>query len=183
MAASGGYKHEEQKSSSSGEFRNRKEYIATYSFPRARVFLDEYNLQVTPRCATLLAELRTAVAKVNENLRQKSHVDKDGALKSALAVRDRFYAEFGHIFATSFQLGGQLTGSKTSDSFAITNENAMRDAMKVSAAVSFSRLGVSGSVSASHEANDSIKNQSSAVGTASALAWSARGGNTLLASK
>ncbi|KAI9796940.1 MAG: hypothetical protein M1833_005886 [Piccolia ochrophora] len=79
MAASGGSNNEEQHNNNKGEFENRKEYTATYSFPRARVFVEECNLQITPGCKRLLAALRAAASQIKLNLDENANPDKDNA--------------------------------------------------------------------------------------------------------
>lgn len=85
----------------------------------------------------------------------------------------------------SLQLGGQLIASRSADSFAEVSESSKRDALKAAAAVSVGFGGGKGSISASasysQENQTSLQNKSGNVVNNSALAWSARGGNTLLA--
>ena len=89
----------------------------------------------------------------------------------------------GHIFATSFQLGGQLYATRSASSNSQVTESEERDAMKMSAALSFSSPYVSGSASASRETSDALRAKTSGINNVSALSWSARGGNTLLCAK
>jgi hypothetical protein len=89
----------------------------------------------------------------------------------------------GHIFVTSFQLGGQLIGSKFGSSIAGTTEREKRDSMKVSAAVSVESKFASAEASYSNTTSNSEKTSTSSVQNSSALAWNARGGNTLLCAK
>ena len=55
-------------------------------FPRARVFLDEEDLQVMPECAKMLDRVRT--------IAQKAKTDSDAATE-AVALIDQFSAKFG----------------------------------------------------------------------------------------
>ena len=93
----------------------------------------------------------------------------------------------GHVFSTSFQLGGQLVASKSADSIAETKDEQKRDAMKLAAALSFEakRFGetAGASVGGSKEENKSEKSHSFSSSNSLALAWSARGGNSLLCAK
>lgn len=89
----------------------------------------------------------------------------------------------GHVFACTVQLGGQLTASKSASSFASTSESQKRDAMQAAAAVSVESKFVSASASYSKGKSDEIQTNAANVDSSSALAWNARGGNTLLCAK
>lgn len=43
--------NESQDSKNKGDFKDDLEYTASYNFPRARIFLDDLNLEVTKECA------------------------------------------------------------------------------------------------------------------------------------
>lgn len=58
-----------------------------------------------------------------------------------------------------------------------------RDAMQTAAAISFESKFVSASASYSKGTSDDLKTHALTVGSSSALAWSAIGGNTLLCAK
>jgi hypothetical protein len=163
------------------------------------LFLDEYTLQVTKSCAEELTAIRHAVAKIQDNIASQRPQDSDDAVKKASALVDSFCVQYGeilvllenhlkltfqgHIYATVLQLGGQLLATRSAESIAATSEESKRDAMKVSAALSFGTPFVSGSVKMSHETSDSSQKSTSSVQNASALSWSAQGGNTLLVAR
>ncbi|KAK5215439.1 hypothetical protein LTR72_011500 [Exophiala xenobiotica] len=174
-AVSGGVARQKDSGESKGDFAEYKAYTATYTFPRVRIFLDEYNLQTHPRCALKLFELRRLAQKVADNAK-----DNGSAVTAAIEARDQFLREYGYIFSTTFQLGGQLVATRSAESIATEKDSQKRDAMKMSAAVSLSGPYASGSVSASRETQTSGKSHEAVVNNTSALAWSAHGGNTLL---
>lgn len=114
------------------------------------------------------------------NIENGEKPDKDNAIEKANALVRLFFQRFGHIFATSFQLGGQLTATKSAESIASTSETSKRDAMQQAAAVSVGFKVFSASTSVSRGSSQEEKSAASALANDSALAWSARGGNTLL---
>lgn len=61
----------------------------------------------------------------------------------------------GHIYATAFQLGGQLTASKAAESTSTVSDETQRDVMKVSTALSSESKFVSASASNSKEPSSS----------------------------
>lgn len=84
---------------------------------------------------------------------------------------------------TKLLLGGQITATKSAESLGTVSDTQKRDAMKWSAAVSVESKYVSGSVSGGQEKIDAVNVHNSTLQNAAALAWAARGGNTLLAPK
>jgi hypothetical protein len=89
----------------------------------------------------------------------------------------------GHFFATNIELGGKLFATEqfTSEDTKSTSEKA--NAMKMSAAISFSSSWVQGSASYSKETQhaESSSNQFSSMNKA--LSWEAVGGDTTLCNK
>ncbi|KAJ9493595.1 hypothetical protein H2202_010943 [Exophiala xenobiotica] len=160
-AVSGGVARQKDSGESKGDFAEYKAYTATYT--------------THPRCALKLFELRRLAQKVADNAK-----DNGSAVTAAIEARDQFLREYGYIFSTTFQLGGQLVATRSAESIATEKDSQKRDAMKMSAAVSLSGPYASGSVSASRETQTSGKSHEAVVNNTSALAWSAHGGNTLL---
>ncbi|GIZ37345.1 hypothetical protein CKM354_000079500 [Cercospora kikuchii] len=179
-SVSASYSSESQESKSSADFSDRLEYTATYNFPRARVFLDELNLEVTAKCAEYLVKIQQAASKIQKNVSTNKPEDEDGAVTDANRLLTQFYARFGHIFACTVQIGGQLTSTKSAASFADVKEDQRRDAMQAAVAASVETRAVSVSSSYSQGSSQDAQNRQSNVNNASSLAWSARGGNTLL---
>jgi hypothetical protein len=89
----------------------------------------------------------------------------------------------GHIFATVFQLGGQLQSSKFAGSMLSTTDSERADALKAAVGASFGAQYVSGSARYSRDTQRSSQNQERKMSDLSNLAWTARGGNTLLCAK
>ena len=174
------HKSESSISKNEGDFKDRMEYTATYNFPRARIFLDELNLEVTPECAKYLAKIQTAAAKIKKNIDSEKPAGKDNAVGEAIRLVTQFYARFGQIFACNIQLGGQLTTSKAAASFASTKEEEKRDAMQAAVAASVETKVVSASASYSKGTETEDKRRNMDIDSSSQLAWSARGGNSLL---
>ncbi|USW55752.1 Putative membrane attack complex component/perforin (MACPF) domain-containing protein [Septoria linicola] len=177
---SASYATDSQKSKASSDFSDRQEYTATYNFPRARVFLDELNLEVTAECAQYLVNIQNAANKIKDNIDRKAKADEGGAVTSANRLLQQFYSRFGHIFACTVQLGGQLTSTKSASSFASVKDEQKRDAMQAAVAVSVESKFVSASAGYSKGKTDENESRASNTDSSSALAWNARGGNTLL---
>ena len=89
----------------------------------------------------------------------------------------------GHIFACTVQLGGQLTSTKSASSFASTKDEQKKDAMQAAVAASIESKWVSASASYSKGKTDESSSHAANTDSSSALAWNARGGNTLLCAK
>ncbi|KAM3421768.1 hypothetical protein BST61_g2146 [Cercospora zeina] len=123
----------------------------------ARLLLDELNLKVIAECAKYLRKYQEAGDKIKANLNTGKGADHGGAVFTASRLVAQLYARFGHIFACSFQLGGQLTASNAASSLA---------------EVGLCRMLCGSSVDDKTRDVD-VKNTSS-------LIWSARGGKSLL---
>ncbi|PIA97833.1 hypothetical protein CB0940_06427 [Cercospora beticola] len=180
VGVSASHSSESQKSESSADFKDRLEYTATYNFPRARIFLDELNLEATTECADFLVKIEDAANKISANIKAGKEPDQDRAVANANRLVAQFYTRFGHIFACNIQLGGQLTASKSATSFGTVKEEERRDAMQAAVAASVETKAVSVSSSYSKGTSTDDTNRNTTVENASSLAWSARGGNTLL---
>lgn len=180
VGVSASHSSESQESKSSADFKDRLEYTATYNFPRARVFLDELNLEATTECADFLVKIENAANRIISNVGAGKEPDSDNAVANANRLVAQFYARFGHIFACNVQLGGQLTASKSATSFGDVKEEERRDAMQAAVAASVETKVVSVSSSYSKGSSKDDQSRATTVENASSLAWSARGGNTLL---
>jgi len=87
------------------------------------------------------------------------------------------------VFATVFQLGGQLQNSQFASPIFFSKETDQRDALKASVAASFSSTYASGSSSYSHEKQSHENEKETKTSDLSTIAWTARGGNSLLSAK
>jgi len=161
-SVSAGIKSESSKGSGSNEGSQRREYRATYNFPRVSLFLDEYTLKVSKYCDEALKALKSA--PTIDNLRQ-------------------FQRRFGVIFAQEVTLGGRLESTKAADSSFSAENSSVKDALKASLGAAFSYGPASASANASMEnqvGHDAGKNNQKA---SSAISYTARGGDTLLCAK
>lgn len=95
VGASASYSSESQDSQNKGDFADRQEYTATYNFPRARVFLDELNLEVTAVCAKHLVEIQNASKIIKQNIDNGAPADAGGAVSKASRLIGQFFARFG----------------------------------------------------------------------------------------
>ena len=57
--------------------------------------MDEYNLKLTKACTAELLDLRSAMQKVDDNVKKDKAPDTDDAVENALAIRDKFFSKFG----------------------------------------------------------------------------------------
>lgn len=101
-------------------------------------------------------------------------------MSTATRLVAQFFARFGHVFACTVQLGGQLIATKSASSIAVKEESQKRDAMQMAAAMSVEAKAASVGASASKGTSVEVGTANSNVNNTSTLAWSARGGNTLL---
>ncbi|RTE84716.1 hypothetical protein BHE90_000713 [Fusarium euwallaceae] len=159
VSISAGMKSESSRGKASTEGGQRKEYRATYNFPRARLFLDESTLQVSEYCDNALAALQA---------------------DPTLAKLVDFQRRFGTIFAQEVLLGGRLESTKAADSFASASTSTAKEDFKASvgAAVSFGPFAAS--VSGSTETQTGHDRGSNNQRGNSAISFTARGGDTLL---
>ncbi|KAH7024703.1 uncharacterized protein B0I36DRAFT_366624 [Microdochium trichocladiopsis] len=129
-----------------------------YKFPRATIELDAYSLQLT-------TEAKSRALGV-----------------STVADMDRWYRDFGNVFALQFTLGGELTSSRLFDSHDNSSLASFKDSIKLAAGLSISSPYVTAGFSTSsvdateHAEGEKTTNQNLR------LTWKARGGNTLLCS-
>lgn len=92
----------------------------------------------------------------------------------------QFHRDFGHFFATNVELGGKLFASEKFTSAESSKAEEKANAMKVSAAASFSYGTFEANVSASHEKQENSSSSSSSSSMSKSLTWEARGGDTIL---
>ena len=158
-SASAGLKSESSKGSGSSEAAQRKEYHATYNFPRVRLFLDESTLTVSEDCGTALKALQASPTLDNLRL---------------------FQRRFGIFYAQEVILGGRLESTKTADAQSSGKNSSAKDAFKASlgAAVSYGPASASMKVGTESQSNN-LTNSDQQRGT-SAISYTARGGDTLL---
>lgn len=72
--------------------------LTSIQFPRVRVFLDKYNLAVTPRCAEYLSAVRTAAEKAASTWNGgRPNEDGQKNVKDAKDLKDRFFKEYGRL--------------------------------------------------------------------------------------
>jgi hypothetical protein len=138
-----------------------QEYYAAYIYPRARVFLDEDELQVSEACATALRQLR---------------------LQPSSQSLQKFYRRFGHVFVTSVLLGGQQKTTKFAGAFDRQDTAKQQDAIRwaVGAKVTAPYVAIGGQYSRDKGANE--ESAEKVYLNSSYLALSATGGNTLIGS-
>ena len=158
-SASAGIKSESSRGSGSSEGGQKKEYHATYNFPRVRLFLDENTLTVSKYCKNALMALKSAPTL--DNLRQ-------------------FQLRFGVIFAQEVVLGGRLESTKAADSQSNSANSSAKDALKASLGAALSYGPASASMNASTEDQTSNATNSGKQQGRSAISYTARGGDTLL---
>lgn len=158
-SVSAGMKSETSRGSSVNEGGQKKEYHATYNFPRVRLFLDETTLKVSQHCIKALNDLK-----------------RDPTLDNLQIFQRRF----GVIFAQQVTLGGRLESTKAADSHAAADSSSVKDAFKaeLGAAVSYGPVSASASASTENQTSEQ-KNKSQQQGN-STISYTARGGDTLL---
>ncbi|KAJ5108605.1 hypothetical protein N7456_005280 [Penicillium angulare] len=158
---------ERQALASNKQSKNRSMNI-TYNFPRVILHLDSDTLDLTSNCKKALDNIIS--------LRNDEKV-KNWQEKRALI---NFYQKFGQFFATNVELGGKLFSKEqfTSTDDASSMEKA--NAMKISAAISFSSPVVQASASYSQEKQSSSGQTNQSSNMNKALSWEAVGGDTTL---
>lgn len=161
-AVSAGVAVESESSTGHLSGQKRTEYFATYNFPRVKLFLDEYTLNVSDDCKKALEKLR--VTKTIE----------------ALLL---FQRRFGTIFATEVVLGGRLEASKYAKSEFVTDNEKEKDKLKASVGANFSLPQFAlGSKVSSEDQSGNEKGELD-LSSEAMLSWTAKGGNTILCAK
>ncbi|KAF3189728.1 hypothetical protein TWF225_002861 [Orbilia oligospora] len=137
---------------------NVKSLAAVYSFPRVRVELDSDALELTDECK------RDAYLVTNED-----DVEK-------------FDRKYGSIFATSFTLGGYLHSSQDLTTKEVANLAQTKNKMKFAAGLSIQSSYGGGGGNYGKTESDGSNGSNVTLDQDSRLAWSARGGDTILCS-
>ncbi|ORY14656.1 hypothetical protein BCR34DRAFT_645688 [Clohesyomyces aquaticus] len=137
---------------------SKREYHATYNFPRVKLFLDRLTLKLTDQCKTSINEL-----KANQTLERLIE----------------FQARYGVIFAQEVTLGGRLQSTKAADAAFSTENNSEKEAFKAAVGAGVSVGSFSTSVKADTETATSRAGESSRSSGISAISYTARGGDTL----
>ncbi|UPK92921.1 hypothetical protein LCI18_003856 [Fusarium solani-melongenae] len=159
VSVSAGMKSESSRGTASSEGGQRKEYHATYNFPRVRLFLDENTLTVSEYCDKALAALKD---------------------DPTLAKLVDFQRRFGTIFAQEVLLGGRLESTKAADSFATSSSSTAKESFKASVGAAVSYGPAAASVKGSTESQTGQDKSSNNQRGNSAISFTARGGDTLL---
>ena len=161
-SVSAGIKSESSRGRGSNEGYQKREYHATYNFPRVKLFLDETTLTVSDTCREALKTLKEQPNMTN-----------------LLAFQRRF----GAFFSKEVTLGGRLQSTKAADSDFKASNTSEREALKASlgAAVSYGPAQVSAQAGLENQSTQAGDKKS--VGVRSALSFTARGGDTLLCAK
>ncbi|OQD85065.1 hypothetical protein PENANT_c011G00632 [Penicillium antarcticum] len=153
--AQAGYSESDSDAVASANEKKHRTMNITYNVGRSILL----SLELTPNCETALKQV------------------KDKETEEALI---EFYQNFGHFFATNVELGGKLFATEqfTSEDKASTSEKA--NAMKISAALSFSSPWVQGSASYSNDKQHAESESKQTSSMSKALSWEAVGGDTTL---
>jgi hypothetical protein len=89
----------------------------------------------------------------------------------------------GHIFVTACQLGGQLQSSKFAGSLTELKDIQKQDALKSEMGINFNAQYASGSINYGKQRQTGTQDFTGRGVDVSSLAWTARGGNSLLCAK
>ncbi|KAI3319476.1 hypothetical protein HD806DRAFT_260931 [Xylariaceae sp. AK1471] len=154
-----GVKSESSRGTGSSEGGGKKEYYATYNFPRVRLYLDENTLTVSKYCEDALVSLQAQPTV--ENLRI-------------------FQRRFGVIFAQESILGGRLESTKAAKAIGSAQNQSDKDAFKASLGAAVSYGPVTASANTTSETQSSHATTSGVKEASSAISYTARGGDTLL---
>ncbi|KAJ6006297.1 hypothetical protein N7451_004241 [Penicillium sp. IBT 35674x] len=167
-AAKGGFSKSETDALATSEQSKHRTMNITYNFPRVVLHLDNDSLELTTSCKNALDKIK----KLREDSEVKSWQERKALIQ--------FYQKFGHFFATNVELGGKLFSKEdfTSTDSAKTAEKS--NAMKISAALSFSSPVVQASASYSQENQSSSGSSSQSSNMSKTLSWEAVGGDTTL---
>lgn len=161
-----GFSGSRTKSKSSGEASHNvarsQEYYALFNFPRARIMLDEENLQLSDECRNALLEIQT---------------------QPTYSRLQRFYKIFGHVFVTSLVLGGQQRTSKFAASLELNNEEIQQDALRGAIGVNVNAQYLSASAKKTTEEGQSKTRSGHEYSDLSYLGMSAIGGDPLIGSE
>lgn len=161
-SVSAGIKSESSRGHGSSEGYQKREYHATYNFPRVKLFLDETTLIVSDTCRAALKTLK-----------------EQPSMTSLLAFQRRF----GAFFSKEVTLGGRLHSTKAADSDFKASNTSEREALKASLGAAVSYGPAQFSAQAGLEDQSTQTGDKKSVSARSALSFTARGGDTLLCAK
>ncbi|KAK6535943.1 hypothetical protein TWF281_000192 [Arthrobotrys megalospora] len=156
LSVKGGFSDSESSALARSSSSSTKSMNITYNFPRAILHLDPRDLELTEDCKRDLKEVKDDVSLV------------------------RFHHNYGHFFAANVQLGGRLFASEQFSSTESGAATKTANAMKYSAAASFSYGSFSASASYSKEKNSTEESKTQSSQMSSQLSWEAQGGDTVL---
>ncbi|KAK6357615.1 hypothetical protein TWF718_001923 [Orbilia javanica] len=156
LSVKGGFSDSESKALARSSSSSTRSMNITYNFPRTILHLDSRCLELTDECAQALNTVDDADSLV------------------------QFHHDFGHFFAGNVQLGGRLFASEQFSSSAVGSSTKTANAMKWSAAASFSYGSFSASASYSKEENEVKTDSKNSSQMSSQLSWEAQGGDTVL---
>ncbi|KAF3186506.1 hypothetical protein TWF788_003364 [Orbilia oligospora] len=157
LSVKGGFSDSESKALARSSSNSTRSMNITYNFPRAILHLDPRGLELTDECAIDLN-------KVN---------DADSLIQ--------FHHDYGILKRPrNVQLGGRLFASEHFSSEEEGTSTKTANAMKWSAAASFSYGSFSASGSYSKEKNSVGTTENKSSSMSSQLSWEAQGGDTIL---
>jgi hypothetical protein len=142
------------------------------------LFLDEDNLALSAQCQRALQDIRRD--PTDQQLRKFS--EKFGQFLPLQAAYDAINIS-GHIFVTACQLGGQLQSSKFAGSLTELKDIQKQDALKSEMGINFNAQYASGSINYGKQRQTGTQDFAGRGVDVSSLAWTARGGNSLLCAK
>ncbi|KAK3901382.1 hypothetical protein C8A05DRAFT_34939 [Staphylotrichum tortipilum] len=128
----------------------------TYNFPRAVLELDPDTLELTDQC-------RADALKV-----------------TSTAARDKFFRDYGTIFATRVTLGGFLYSTRSVKSTELATLDQVKDTTRIAAGISAQTPKASGSLNIAKVDSTSTETGQANLLQQVCLTWDAQGGDTLL---
>ncbi|KAJ5691822.1 hypothetical protein N7462_001245 [Penicillium macrosclerotiorum] len=167
-AAKGGFSKSETDALATSEQSKHRSMNITYNFPRVVLHLDNDSLELTKSCKDALDN----IIKLRRDPKVASWQERKALIK--------FYQKFGHFFATNVELGGKLFSKEEFSSSDVARTAEMTNAMKISAALSFSSPVVQASFNFSKETQSASSSSSQTSNMSKALSWEAVGGDTTL---
>ncbi|KAJ5275573.1 hypothetical protein N7505_004118 [Penicillium chrysogenum] len=167
-AAKGGFSKSDSDALATSEQSKQRTMNITYNFPRVVLHLDNDTLELTKGCKEALDH----IIKLREDPKVASWQERRAIIK--------FYQKFGHFFATNVELGGKLFSKEEFSSSDVGKTAEKSNAMKISAALSFSSPVVQASASYSQESQSASGSASQTSNMSKALSWEAVGGDTTL---
>jgi hypothetical protein len=108
---------------------------------------------------------------------------RDALNVTTTAARDRFWREYGTIFATRLTLGGFLYSTRNVRSTETSTLDQVKDTTRIAAGISAQTPKVSGGFNFAKVDSTSTENSSASLLQQVSLTWDAHGGDTLLCTK